>query len=125
MTVEEIRDAISRYTLNTRAERAGNQDVWVAWYSELTGCMVEAPTREDALRELDFQVIPFAQSIVSAAGRLPIPRSARPPKPVTVVQRFSNLIIGNARKLNAEVVSEATTDLETPPRFTKSNFVPA
>lgn len=116
MTREEIVTTLQRYQLNATQDPGGTE-LFLAWYSELPGCMVEAPDRDAALAELDFQAVPFVERILSDGGRLPLPLTERPRKPITQIHSVTRVVVGNVRELLGPMGGKTVTTLENRPNF--------
>lgn len=116
MSRDQIKNSIQRYQLNVRQD-SGNTGLFLAWYDELPGCMVEGPDRAAALEELDLQVVGFVEGIIGDGGKLPIPYVNRPRKPVTHLHTVSQVVIGNVHEILGSAAGHTTTSLESRPKF--------
>lgn len=120
MTEAEIRSILGKYRMQAVTESRGNgTEVGLAWFEEIPGCLAEAPTRRQAIAELEGIAPAFVEGMLSDGGSMPLPLSQRPPIATTSIQKVSNLVLGDVRKLQGILTDHRDTATDTPSQFAR------
>lgn len=123
MTDKDLAEVIARYDLRIRREtRPDGSPLYLAWYAEVPGCLVEAAGRTEVLLELDAVIVPFLRGMIEDGADLPVPLAERPHSgPRSFIARLKQLVLGDVRAvLGAQSFATAETEIEKPQQITPS-----
>lgn len=73
MTIDQVHEALRRYQQQSTETRRGGKSVFVAWFSEIPNCLVEAEDRAGAIAELERLAPGYLMRLQGDGAEIPIP----------------------------------------------------